>query len=627
MGTRTIQAGLSEAGRRRLRFGEFVLDLDRASLSRGAEERRLRPKSFEVLRCLAEHPRRVVAKQELMSAAWPDAFVTDNTLVRCLQDIRRALDDHEQELVKTVARRGYLFETDVLAEPACGVVAMPAPALAEVARAAVKDLEPLAAALPSHRHRMILALAAVLAVTGIGTGIYRIVQPERIETVAVLPFQGVGDANHDEYLELGLADALINRLSTLKHLTVRATGSVRQFMGGSNPTEAGRMLRAGAVVDGTVQRRGDRVRISVRMTRVADGKAIWAASFDQRFEDIFALEDSVSAQIATALSSALSGEDQERWRKQYASNTEAYQLYMRGRFFWAQRTSDGLQKSVSYFEQAIQKDPRYAQAYAGVANSYGPMLQSGYVRVPDGLPKMAAAAATALELDPGLADAHTAMAATRFNEWNFPGAERESRIAIALNPSDPLAHAWYGYYVSSVGRNREWLDDVQRASQLDPLSVGYAINVANALSSLGRNEEAIAHLQKALELDPKSQIAHGSMAVNHEALHQYPQAAAEASQSENDLAVARIQAEAGKSQEARTILRRYLDRDPAGLPTSGIDIAAVYTALGEREEALRWLDRAYIEHVPKLMFLRVDPRLAALRADSRFGPIRASPIS
>src|SRR5262249_18569221 len=159
-------------------------------------------------------------------------------------------------------------------------------------------------------------------------------------------------------------DPVINRLSTLKHLTVRATGSVRQFMGGSNPTEAGRILQAGAVVDGTVQRLGDRVRISARMTRVADRKAIWAASFDERFDDIFALEDSVSTQIATALSSALSGEDQERWRKRYASNTEAYELYMRGRYFWTQRTSDSLRKSLSYFEQAIQKDSRYAPAYA-----------------------------------------------------------------------------------------------------------------------------------------------------------------------------------------------------------------------------------------------------------------------
>ena len=161
----------------------------------------------------------------------------------------------------------------------------------------------------------------------------------------------------------------------------------------------------------------------------------------------------------------------------------------------------------------IQKDPRYAPAYAGLANSYGPMLQGGYIRVLEGLPKMAAAAAKALELDPDLAEAHTAMAATRFNEWNFPGAERESKVSIALNPNDPLPHAWYGYYLGAAGRTREALIEAQRAVQLDPVNVGYAINVANALIFLGRNQEALAYLNRVLELDPRSKTAHGSMAA------------------------------------------------------------------------------------------------------------------
>jgi TolB-like protein/DNA-binding winged helix-turn-helix (wHTH) protein len=596
---------LFESGHRRLRFAGFVMDLDRAALYHGADEVKLRPKSFEVLRYLALHPGRIVPKTELIPAIWPETFVTDNALVQCLQEVRRALGDEAQELVKTVARRGYLFEAEVIAETPdlpgrLEVLSAPAP--------------------PAIRRKPYwpAVLAVILVVAAVSLQWFRRqAEPDRIDSVAVLPFQGVGDASRDEYLELGVADAVITRLSTVKRLTVRATSAVRPFTGSSDPITAGRRLGVGAVVEGTVQRVGERIRVSARLIRIDDGRAVWADSYDQPFGDIFSVEDAVSSRIAAALSVALTGEEAGRMYRRYASNTEAYQLYIRGRYFWEQRTPEGLRKAVSYFEQAIDKDPRYAPAYAGLANAYGPMLQRHEIRAVDALPKMVAAAAKALELDPDLPDAHIALGATRFNEWNYREAERETRRAIELNPNDPLPHMWYGYYLGAVGRHSEQLAQMQRGRELDPLNVRFTSAMASAVSDAGRPQEALEIFQKIGELDPtfRAPAVSGKIYAH---LGRYGEALVDAGASGDELELAYVQALAGQPAAANKSLAHHLKSNPPEIPLREIDIAAVYAALAQREDAFRWLDAAYREREPKLIFLNVDYRFAALRQDPRF---------
>lgn len=620
MGTTSPSAATIPTSSRSLRFADFVVDLDRATLFKGAEERRLRPKSFEVLRYLAEHPRRLLTKQELMSAIWPDSFVTDNALVQCFLDVRRALDDDSQQLIRTVSKRGYIFEADVIA----GAQADVRPDTRVEPSRSVDDGAPAAKRAGISRKPVVWLAALTAVALALAAGSYRIVVgwfPPRVESLAVLPFQSVGSRSGDEYLEIGIADAVITRLSGLENLTVRAIGSVRQFAGGADPIEAGQKLRVGAVVSGTVQRLDGRVRVNVRLLRVADGKAIVGDTFDERLDDTFALEDAISARIARALSITLTGDAENRWRKHDTSDSRANELYMRGRYFWDQRSPEGLRRSLAYFEQATQIDPRYARAYAAIANSYGPMLQLHYVRTLDGLPKMVAAAVKAVELDPDLPDAHVAMAATRFNEWNIPEAERESKRAIELNPSDPLAHMWYGYYLGAAGRLEEAIVERQRSRELDPLNLTASTGIAAVLAQMGRQDEALEQLKRTIELNPRFGVAHGTRADIYTSRHQYSMALEEYRLAGDDLAIARVQALAGDVSAARATLARYIDARTLGDPVQGIDIAAVYSALNDRDEAVRWLERSYADHDPKLIFLKVDDRLASLQSDPRFADL------
>jgi DNA-binding winged helix-turn-helix (wHTH) protein/TolB-like protein/Flp pilus assembly protein TadD len=612
MGEGGFSPGAPQPSPRRLRFGAFVLDLDRASVSKGEEERKLRPKSFEVLCYLAERPRRLLSKQELISAIWPDSFVTDNALVQCLQDVRRALDDESQELIRTVARRGYIFEAEVL--PAASTDRAP------------DEFQSTKEQAHSHKTKAPVSkrtVGAILAVVilGLAAGIYRLAHSSDaggIDSLAVLPFQSIGRGGGDEFLELGIADTLITKLSTLKGLTVRSTVSIREFARGADPLEAGGKLHVGAVVSGTVQRNGDRVRVSVRLLRVRDGRTVWADTFDDRFNDTFALEDAVSVRIARALSISLTGEDAGRLRRHDTTNTKAYEFYIRGRYFWEQRSPESLHKAISYFEGALQADPRYANAYAGIANCYGPMLQMHFIRPVDGLAKMVAAAVKAVELDPDLPDAHTALAATRFNEWNFPEAESESRRAIELNPGDPLPHKWYGYYLGAAGRSRESLAEYERANELDPLGHGTSAAFAGALADAGRQAEAIDFLKKTIEMNPSFAVAHHTLGEVYSAARHYTEALAEYRLAGSQIAIARVQAVSGQASLARQTLDNYLRSRPANLPVAGMDIAAVYTALNDRKSAFDWLERSYNEHDPTLIFLSVDHRFATLQTDPSF---------
>jgi len=613
MGDSGFSPGLPQTSTRKLRFGAFVLDLDRASVSKGEAERKLRPKSFEVLCYLVERPRRLLSKQELISAIWPDSFVTDNALVQCLQDIRRALDDDSQELIRTVARRGYIFEADVIA-----AASVPRGA-GEVLFSEADRSQAHSATVHVSKRTIGLVLLASL-ILGFA-GVYRLVQSfngSRMDTLAVLPFQNIGRGDNDEFLGLGIADTLITKLSTLKGLTVRGTVSVREFARAIDPLEAGRKLQVGAVVSGTVQRNGDRVRVSVRLSRVRDGRTVWADTYDDRFDDTFALEDAVCVRIARALSITLTGEDASRLRRHDTANNKAYEFYIRGRYFWEQRSSESLNKAISYFEQAIHADPRYANAYAGIANCYGPMLQNHFIRAVDGLPKMVAAAVKAVELDPDLPDAHIALGATRFNEWNFPEAESESRRAIELNPGDPLARKWYGYYLGAVGRSRESLAEFERAHELDPLGLGTNSAASGALAEAGRQTEAIDLLKKTIEMNPSFATAHYYLGDIYSAARQYRDALEEYRLAGSQIAMARVQALSGEASLARQTLSNYLRSRPATLPLPGMDIAAVYASLNDRNPAFDWLERAYNEHDPKLIFISFDRRFATLKSDPRF---------
>jgi tetratricopeptide (TPR) repeat protein len=393
---------------------------------------------------------------------------------------------------------------------------------------------------------------------------------------------------------------------------------VRPFIGTSDALSAGKRLGVRAVVDGSVQKLGDRIRVSARLVRVADGKSLWADIYDESFQDIFSVQDTVSAKIASALSITLSREEEGRLSKRYGTNTEAYQFYLRGKFFWERRNPGDVEKAAGFFEQALQRDSSYAPAYAALANAYGPMLQGHLLRPKEGLPKMEEAIRRALELDPTLAEAHIAMAAARFNEWDFPGAERESLRAIELSPSDALARNWYGYYLGAVGRRKDYLTEARRALELDPMNRMSNGNFARALFAAGQYAEAFEQTNRVLTLDSNFTTAIWLRAALYAKTGRHAEAVEEFRKLGDLLSVAEVEARFGNQNAAKAAFSQFVQAWPAERPLPQVEIARFFSLLGDAEEAFRRLELAYREHDSQFLFVKSAPELEPLRGDARF---------
>jgi DNA-binding winged helix-turn-helix (wHTH) protein/TolB-like protein/Tfp pilus assembly protein PilF len=612
--------------RRQYVIGEFTLDLQSGFLRHGSQEVALRRQAFEVLAYLVERAGRLVTKTELLDAIWPDAAITDNSLAQCLLEVRRALGDDSQQMIRTVARRGYIFTAAIT------LPMIPVPAgLARVVRETPVEL-PEAPAKPSPAdawipasiskvlsHKGLAAMLILLAIIGGGLIWYRgtgISAP--VETLAVLPFKPVGSQSQDEYVQLGMTDALITKLSNVHRIIVRPTASIRKFATSQDPLAAGRELKVAAIVDGTVQRLNDRIRVNVQLLRVSDGRPLWADKFDENFNDVFSVQDSISERIATALLRHLTGEEEKQVNKRYTANAEAYQLYAKGRYSWEQRTEAGLKHAVFYFEQAIQKDPRFALAYAGLADCYGPLMQRSYMSALEALPKLEKAASTAVELDETLGEAHTALAAARMSDWDWPSTEREFKRAIELNPNDATAHLWYGFYLEAMGRQQENLGERKRAYELDPSNLTINAGLGWALFRAGQPAEAVAFLKRAIELNPNFAMSHENLGNVYVETGVFDQALEQFSKPEQLSARAYVLARAGDRARARENLDRVVSAPSSQRPGAEMGIAAAYAALGDREKAFSWLEAAYREHNPQLMFLKVDERFSTLRSETGF---------
>jgi TolB-like protein/DNA-binding winged helix-turn-helix (wHTH) protein/Tfp pilus assembly protein PilF len=594
----------SQPRRRQYRIGEFTLDLDEGFLRRGNEEIPLRRKTFEVLTYLVQRSGCLVTKNELIEAVWPDTAITDNSLAQCLLELRRALGDNDQQAIRTVARRGYVFAAPVTS-PAIELPAAPKPP--NIVR--VETTPP--------RRKWFLAAFLVLA-AGLVSLWYAVARPERPEKLAVLPFKALGAEEDGQYLGVGMADALITKLSNVSRLVVRPTASVRKYAAAQDPIAAGRELNVEAVLDGAVQRLGNRLRVTVQLVRVADGRPLWADKFDESLDDLFAVQDSISGKVADALIRSLTKGERRRINTHYTASWEAYELYVRGRYIWEQRTDASLRKAVTYFEQAVQKDPHYALAYAALAECYGPLMQLSFMSAIEALPKMEEAASRAVELDDTLADAHTALAAARMNEWDWPSTEREFKRAIALNPNEEMAHRWYGYYLEAMGRQPESLNEWKRAYELNPSSPGANAWLGWALFRAGRSQEAITLLQEAIGLNPDYPQTHERLGNIYVELRSFDKALEQFSAPDELSKRMYVLARAGRGATAQRELEQFLKLAPSQRPGAEMGIAAAYLALGDRETALSWLETAYRERNPQLMFLKVDERFSTLRSEPGF---------
>jgi tetratricopeptide (TPR) repeat protein len=448
----------------------------------------------------------------------------------------------------------------------------------------------------------------------------------KVRSIAVLPFKPLSTDSRDESLELGMCDALTTRLGGLNQLLVRPTSSVIRYnKPGQDPLAAGRELGVDALLDGYLQRSGDRIRVTAQLLSIADGKHLWSGQFNENFTDIFAVEDSISRQIVEALRLKLTGEQQHQVTKHYTDNVEAYQLYLKGRYFQDKRTPEGLKKSIDYFQQAIEKDPNYALAFAGLADSYVVLAVRSDMRPRDSSREAKTMAMRALEIDETIAEAHASLANVRYwYDWDWSEAESEFKRAIELSPNYPTAHQYYSTYLIAMGRHEEAISEIKQALGLAPLSLQLNVQVVRILYFAHRYDEAIEQCRKVLEMDP-GYGTHVFLGRIYNQKRMYKQALAEFEMARERLGddpevlslIGYTWAVSGRLAEAQKVLEE-LRRIAKQRYVSPYHLAMVYAGLGEPDEAFDLLAKAYEDREGRMTILKFAPEFDSLRSDSRY---------
>jgi eukaryotic-like serine/threonine-protein kinase len=446
-------------------------------------------------------------------------------------------------------------------------------------------------------------------------------------SIAVLPFKPLTAEDRDQVLEMGMADTLITKLSSSRAIIIPSMGSVRKYVGSQqDPLAAGRELQVGSVLEGNVQRSGDRIRVSARLISVPDGASLWAGTFDEKFTDVFSVEDAIAQKVADALALRLTGEEQQRLTKRYTENVEAYQLYLTGRYHWARLIPQEIRTGIGFFRQAIEKDPNYALAYFGLAEANRSLAITSDVPSKDSLPQAKAAAMKALEIDDSLAEAHASLSFSLiWYDWDWRGGEREAERAIALNPNSAMAHFARAHALSDLGRHDEAIAEQARAIELEPVFL-----LLNALQGMflyhaRREDQATVQLEKTLQIDPNFWIAHLMLGKVYAQQRKYPEALAEFTKAKdfshgNSEAIGSIGYVAGLAGDKAKALA-VLDELKVRSAQSYIppcNIALVYNGLGDNDEALRSLEKAVDQRDVRLTLLKVDPRWDSFRSNPQF---------
>ena len=595
-------------------FGRFRLDPAERLLQRDSEVIPLTPRAFDTLVVLVEHGGHLVDKETLLRLVWKDTYVEESTLAQNVFTLRKALGESAgSRFIETVPKRGYRFVapvTTVDRQPA-----LPQPPAAPSAASRWK--EPVVIAL----------LAAVLLVASL-----RLVGRKDAESVAppaasiaVLPFKSLTGDARDEYLGVAMADALTTRLSAIRSVTVLPAVTVRRFAG-ADPVAAGRELGVRTVLAGDIAREGERIRLRVGLSRVADGASLWSERFDVLSSDIFVVQDQVASRAARQLVGTLSPEEERQLLLRPTDDPRAYESYLEGRYFWNKRTEEGHVRAIEQFEEAVKLDVDFAHGWSGLADAYallGSMPNNALPRAV-AMTRAREAAVRAIEIDEMLAEAHTSLAFVKLHfEWDFEAAGRGFARAVELNPRYPTAHHWRAYYFLAVGDAEAAVASSRRAQELDPVSMIIRTDVAEMLYFARHFDESISEITRTLEMDPHFPLAHRLLALNLLEKGRFDEALAAGRRSiedgrEDQLSlVARIEARRGNLPAARAVLATLEEKYPQRFMLAG-STAAAYVAVGDHARALEMLEEALRQRDGGLILLRVDPAWDGLRSDERF---------
>ena len=589
-----------------------------------------------------------------MEALWPNTIVEDANLTVAISQLRKALNQNGDtgEFIQTTPRVGYRFVADIrevveertplTSESSASIRTLSQKEETETHGEAVSVPQRVATptesecgAATSARpwNRIAIATVLVLALGAVVFFLYhsRSHNPElavpstKAKTLAVLPFQVSRSTNgEDVYLGPGVSDCLNTRLSRIKQFAVRPTSSVLRFnQPGQNALAAGRKLAVEEVIEGQIERVDDRVRVNARLWRVSDGVLLWENTFDEHFTSLFNVEENISRHIAQALQVKLTPEAQQELASRNTNSPEAFHAYLRGRYAWNKRTKDEIKKAIKFFQQAIDLDPAYAAAYLGLADSYLLLGDYGHALPNETFPLARGAALRTLEIDHDRAEAHATLAQVKFLfDWDWAAAEHEYLRAIELKPNYATAHHWYAYFLMTMGRIEDATREIKLAEELDPLSLIIRANIGTIQYYARHYNEAIAQERKVLEADHNFVEARRKLAFALEAKGMEQEAITEWLLVEEQLGANQETLEGYQKACATSGLRGYwlqaLENDKKDVGKEAGSLSTYYARLGDREQAFYWLDRAYTQRDPWLVFTKVAPVYDNLRSDPRF---------
>ena len=622
---------MSKVNRRLYEFGTFRLDVAERLLSRDGERVPLPEKAFDTLCILVRRGNRLVRKDELLNEVWPDAIVEENNLDKNISLLRQVLGerDGKGKFIETVRGHGFRFVPEVREVGTEETYREPSGEEPPSQPSTLRVSEPRRRTVlvkPERRTRLLLlALIALSAAAGV-VGIYfwrrSSANTTTTKIIAVLPFKSLVAAERDEALELGMADALISKLSEADEITVRPLSAVRRY---DSPDQdsiaAGRQLNVEAVLDGSLQTSGDRIRVTARLVRVSDGKQLWASQLDEKYTDIFRVQDSISERVANALKIRLTNNDNRR----HTDKFEAYEFYMKGLLHALRLTRAETEKAVGYFQQAIELDRNYSLPYLGLARAYMAMALTSGLPSSQVIPKAKNAALRAVEIDPGNSEGYETLALISFwYEWDWQAAEKYCERALDLDPKNTEAHFAYAHLLSNSGRHEKALAEIKLARELDPLSLRNNAAEGQIFFFAKEYDNALDRLKKTIDLDPSFWLSHlfisrvyTEKGMHSEAVEEAKKAAELSGNSQSHAYRAYALARWGKFSEARQVLNELL-KTSTETYVPPYNIALVYHALGERDRALDYLEKGFSERDVRMVFLKVEPYWDTLRSEPRF---------
>jgi TolB-like protein/DNA-binding winged helix-turn-helix (wHTH) protein/Flp pilus assembly protein TadD len=634
---------------RRTRFGAFEVDLRSGELRKHGIRLKLHGQPFQVLSLLLEHPGDVVTREELRQKLWPaDTFVDfDTGLNSAVKKLRDVLGDSAEHprFIETLPRHGYRWLAPVESVgymSANGQVAVPVTAPRPEMRT---DLQRLASpggateAVPASKVRLLpavatsgiallclLALLFALDVGRLRTRLLGSAVPVRIQSIAVLPLENLSHEPEQEYFADGMTEELIKSLGKIGSLRVTSRTSVMRYKRTDKSLpQVARELNVDGIVEGTVQRSGDRVRITAQLIHAPTDRHLWAESYDRELKDVLTVQDEVARAIAHEINITLTPQEQMSLAAVHPVNPGAYEAYLKGRYYWNKRTAEGMKKASDYFQQSINQQPDYGLAYSGLADCNSGLTWHGFASPTEALPRAKTAALKAIEIDPTSGEAHASLALVLSHQRDWAAAENEFKRALQLSPGYANAHHWYGDYLSVVGRHEEALVEAKRAFELDPLSPMINTWLGLRYYHARRYDEAIEQGRKILEFDPNFAAAHLLLGQAYVQKGLHAQAisdlqSATSLSGNSPLYLAQVgvaYAAAGNNAEALRVID-HLQKLATQRYVSSYGLAQIYAALGDEQHAMKWLQSAYDERAVWMQYIKVDPVLDSLRSQPRF---------